>query len=77
MTGSTVTPERRKRVEADMHHWIVAARRMVHDDFTGNETELQRLIIQAASAMMIQDRLGQIQDGLTEIKTALDRRDGS
>ena len=59
-----------------MHHWIVAARRMVHDDFTGNETELQRLVMQAASAMMMQDRLAQIQDSLDEIKTALHQRDG-
>lgn len=69
--------DRYKQIETDMHHWIVVARRMVHDDFTGNETELQRLIMQAASAMMMQDRLGQVQDSLDEIKEALHQRNGS
>ncbi|MDX8351474.1 hypothetical protein [Cognatiyoonia sp. IB215182] len=76
MTDPALAHDRHKRVEAEMHHWIVSARRMVHDDFTGNETELQRLVMQAASAMMMQDRLAQIQDSLDEIKTALHQRDG-
>lgn len=37
----------------DFHHWIVVARRMVHDSFTGDEKELQRLTMQAAEGLML------------------------
>ena len=77
MAGSTITPERSKRAEAEMHHWIVVARRMIHEDFTGNEAELQRQIMQTACTLMLQDRMGQVQNSLDEIKTALQPREGS
>lgn len=55
----------------NFHHWVVVARSMVHDNFTGDEKELQRLTIQAAQGLMLDHRLGAIEHQLADIKTAM------
>jgi hypothetical protein len=64
-----------KETIRDFHHWIVVARRIVHDSFTGDEKELQRLTIQAAQGLMMDHRLGAIEGQLAEIKTALNEKE--
>ena len=68
---SDVLPEDEKVTIRDFHHWVVIARRMIHDSFTGDEKELQRLTMQAAQGLMLDHRLGAIEHQLADIKTAL------
>ena len=68
-------PEDEKATVRDFHHWIVVARRIVHDSFTGDEKELQRLTIQTAEGLMLDHRLGAIEGQLAEIKTALTEKE--
>ncbi|PJI92764.1 hypothetical protein BC777_1625 [Yoonia maricola] len=68
---SDILTDHEKDTIRDFHHWIVVARRMVHDSFTGDEKELQRLTMQAAEGLMMDHRLGAIESQLADIKTAL------
>ena len=68
---SSVIPEDEQDTIRDFHHWIVVARRIVHDSFTGDEKELQRLTMQAAEGLMMDHRLGAIENELGAIKAAL------
>ncbi|MEM8537911.1 MAG: hypothetical protein AAGF56_08625 [Pseudomonadota bacterium] len=72
---SNVLPEDEKETIRDFHHWIVVARRMVHDSFTGDEKELQRMTLQAAHGLMMDHRLDAIEHELTAIKAALKDKD--
>ena len=72
---SDVLPDDEKDVIRDFHHWIVVARRMVHDSFTGDEKELQRLTMQAAEGLMMDHRLGAIEAQLVEIRTAMNDKE--
>lgn len=72
---SDVLPNDEKETIRDFHHWIVVARRVVHDSFTGDEKELQRLTMQAAEGLMMDHRLGAIERQLAEIKTALNDKE--
>lgn len=69
-----LSPNEKKTIR-DFHHWIVVARRIVHDSFTGDEKELQRLTIQAAQGLMMDHRLDAIESQLAEIKTALNEKE--
>ncbi|MEJ8563090.1 hypothetical protein QTO30_18980 [Yoonia sp. GPGPB17] len=72
---SNVLPEDEKDTIRDFHHWIVVARRIVHDSFTGDDKELQRMTLQTAEGLMLDHRLGAIEDHLAEIKTALNDKE--
>ena len=64
-------PDDEKDTISDFHHWIIVARRMIHDSFTGDEKELQRMTLQAAQGLMMDHRLGAIEHELAAIKVAL------
>ena len=66
-------PQEEEETIRDFHHWIVVARHLVHDSFTGDAKELQRLTMQAAQGMMLDHRLGAIERSLTELKTTLSK----
>jgi hypothetical protein len=72
---STVLPDDEKDTIRDFHHWIIVARRIVHDSFTGDEKELQRLTLQTAEGLMMDHRLGAIESQMAEIKTALNDKE--
>lgn len=72
---SNVLPDAEKETVRDFHHWIVVARRIVHDSFTGDEKELQRLTMQTAEGLMLDHRLGAIEGQLAEIKTVLNDKE--
>ena len=72
---SDVLPNTEKDTVRDFHHWIVVARRIVHDSFTGDEKELQRLTIQTAEGLMMDHRLSAIESHMAEIKTALNDKE--
>ncbi|WP_342070100.1 hypothetical protein [Yoonia algicola] len=72
---SDVLPTTEKETIRDFHHWIIVARRIVHDSFTGDEKELQRLTLQAAEGLMMDHRLGAIEAQMAEIKTALTEKE--
>jgi hypothetical protein len=72
---SDVLPNAEKDTIRDFHHWIVVARRIVHDSFTGDEKELQRLTIQTAEGLMMDHRLAAIEGHMAEIKTALNDKE--
>ena len=70
-----ILPDAEKDTLRDFHHWVVAARRIVHDSFTGDEKELQRLTMQAAGGLMMDHRLGAIERHLADIKTSLNKNE--
>ena len=72
---SSVLPDDEKNTIRDFHHWIIVARRIVHDSFTGDEKELQRLTLQTAEGLMMDHRLGAIESQMAEIKTALNDKE--
>ena len=72
---SDVLPNAEKDTVRDFHHWIVVARRIVHDSFTGDEKELQRLTIQTAEGLMMDHRLAAIEGHMADIKTALNDKE--
>ncbi len=72
---SSVLPDDEKETVRDFHHWIIVARRIVHDSFTGDEKELQRLTLQTAEGLMMDHRLGAIESQMAEIKTALNDKE--
>ena len=53
----------------DFHYWIVVARRMVHDNFTADDKELQRLTMEAAKGLMLDHRLAAIERHLAELSS--------
>ena len=55
----------------DFHHWVVVARQLVHDSFTGDDKELQRLTMQAAQGLMLDDRLSAIERRLDALQQSL------
>ena len=55
----------------DFHHWVVVARHLVHDNFTGDDKELQRLTIQAAQGLMLDHRLSAIERRLDALQQTL------
>ena len=59
----------------DFHYWIVVARGMVHDSFTGDEKELQRLTMEAAKGLMLDHRLAAIEQHLAELASAQTDKD--
>jgi len=72
---TNVLPNDEKETIRDFHHWIIVARRIVHDSFTGDEKELQRLTLQTAEGLMMDHRLGAIESQMAEIKTALNDKE--
>jgi len=72
---SNVLPDDEKETVRDFHHWIVVARRIVHDSFTGDEKELQRLTMQTAEGLMLDHRLGAIEGQLAGIKSVLNDKE--
>ena len=72
---SDVLPNAEKDTVRDFHHWIVVARRIVHDSFTGDEKELRRLTIQTAEGLMMDHRLAAIEGHMADIKTALNDKE--
>jgi len=72
---SNVLPDDEKETVRDFHHWIVVARRIVHDSFTGDEKELQRLTMQTAEGLMLDHRLGAIEGQLAGIKSVLNEKE--
>ncbi|MFA8441290.1 hypothetical protein [Yoonia sp.] len=72
---SSVLPDDEKDTIRDFHHWIIVARRIVHDSFTGDEKELQRLTLQTAEGLMMDHRLGAIESQMAEIKNALNDKE--
>jgi len=72
---TNVLPDDEKDTVRDFHHWIVVARRIVHDSFTGDEKELQRLTMQTAEGLMLDHRLGAIEGQLAEIRTVLNDKE--
>ena len=72
---SDVLPDPEKDTIRDFHHWIIVARRIVHDSFTGDEKELQRLTIQTAEGLMMDHRLAAIESQMAAITTALNDKE--
>jgi len=72
---TNVLPDDEKDTIRDFHHWIVVARRIVHDSFTGDEKELQRLTMQTAEGLMLDHRLGAIEGQLAAIRTVLNDKE--
>ncbi len=55
----------------DFRHWVVVARHLVHDNFTGDDKELQRLTMQAAQGLMLDHRLSAIERRLDALQQTL------
>jgi len=72
---SDILPDDEKQTIRDYHHWIIVARRIVHDSFTGDEKELQRMTLQAAQGLMLDHRLAAIEHDLGAIKRALEEKE--
>ncbi|MEO1640497.1 MAG: hypothetical protein AAFU41_14750 [Pseudomonadota bacterium] len=68
-------PDEEKHTIRDFHHWIIVARSLVHDSFTGDEKELQRMTLEAAKGLMLDHQLGRIKQELAAIKAALEEKE--
>jgi len=63
--------DRERETARDFQHWVILARNMVHDSFTGDEKELQRLTMHAAQGMMLDHRLTEIESRLQDLQDTL------
>ncbi|WP_343079784.1 hypothetical protein [Ostreiculturibacter nitratireducens] len=65
--------KRRQQVPVDMSEWITAAERVVHKHFTlTDQTARNALVVQLATAMMLEYRLGEVDASLDHIRRSIE-----